>query len=509
MGLRALGLDPVRMVLDVITSPDENFRRYDASRRVKLYRDDFESSLQEQIGIIFRDEAIRIRLYQLARLSGSSSLLKRVADELARPIYAKAPRRTITLPGQREASKSDQKAYSDLADTICLDAVMDLSARLLVACTSVFLVAQVIEGLQADPKATTPHLEVMTPDMVSVIHHPKAKTVSVALICDSERVIAGHCLRTYVVIDDTERWEMDSAGAMIGTPVAHGLGRKPWVELHRLHRWGHYWASSAGRDLEAATLQSMLLDCIKLKKHKSQSHIQLAYNGDSDGFVKDQTMDEESILMSQGTGTLTPIDLQADPSGILKSQDALEMKSAANYGLSMDRMNHKGGGDDDGLGERVAELTKVLAKGEGCLFDLWRAVGKASGIVELNATAKMTIDYGALQHRVDRMAQLAIFETEERLGIASPLDAIYEKNPEIESDDEAWNEFKQNLADRSLKIQMLRELNMTATASPDMPGQNAQQNGALGPQVRDGNMTKTEAALVAEAGSDGGPSEPA
>jgi len=506
VGLRALGLDPVKAVMDVITSPDENYRRYDAGRRVKLYKDDFEGPLMEQIGLIFRDEAVRNRFYHLARLSGSSSLLKRVADELARPIYAQPPRRVITHKGSREVDKHCQSDYTELAETICLDGVMDLSARYLVACTTVFLVARVLENMEIGVPLS-PYLEVMTPDMVSVIAHPKAKTVSVALIYDSERVVSGQKVRTYVVVDDTEQWEMDTAGAVVGTPVKHNVGRKPWVEMHRIHRSGAYWNASAGRDLEAATLQSMLLDAIKLKKHRSQSHIQLAFAGDSEGFSKDQVTDEDSILMSNGTGSLTSIDLQADPTGILKSADAVEMKAAANYGLSMDRMNHKGGGDDDGLSERVAELTKVLREGEENVFDLWRAIGKQTGIVELKPEAEIAIDYGAVHSRVDRMAQLAIFETEERLGIASPLDAIYEKNPEIEDDAEAWAEFRRNLADRSVKIEMLRALNMTPDASPDMPGQNAQQNGALGPQVRDGNMTRQEAAITATAAQDGGPAE--
>src|SRR6185295_13991783 len=143
------------------------------------YKDDFEGPLTEQIGLIFRDEAVRNQLYHHVRLSGSSSLLKRVADELARPIYAQPPRRVVTIGDKREADPHCQEAYSELADETCLDGCMDLAARYLVACTSVFLVARVLPNMKLGADLS-PYCEVLTPDVVSVIAHPKAKTVSVA-----------------------------------------------------------------------------------------------------------------------------------------------------------------------------------------------------------------------------------------------------------------------------------------------------------------------------------------
>lgn len=497
MGLKKLGLDYVSTVLDVITSQDETYRKHCISRRVRLVRNDHEQVLQEQLGLMFQDEAVRLRLYQMARLSGSSSLTKRVGDDLGRPIYAQPPRRTVTLPGEREPSEDDQALFDQIAKDVKLNDVMDLVARLLVPVTSVFLVARVLEDIG-------PQLDLLTSDTISVVPHPKAPTVSLALVYDSTRIVNGGVTRTYVVVDDEERWEIDIAGAMIGEPVKHGYGRKPWTEIHRRPSWGSYWANyTYGQDLEVADIQGMVLDCVKLKKHKSQSHLQLAYSGDADSVVKDQTLDEESILMVNGEGSLNVLDLQADPSGLLKSMEALEARAAANYGLSMDRMNHKGGGDDDGLHERIAELTRVLRQGEEDLFDLLRAVMRVGNVGTISPEARISVDYGALHHRIDRKTQLEIYEIEERLGLASPLDPIYEKNPEVNSDEEAWAEFKKNLADRAVKIEMLRALNMTENASAEMPGQDAAANGALGPQVRDGEVTRDNAAAVA-AGDNGG-----
>ena len=152
MGLAKLGLDRVSTVVDIITSPDDVYRRHCARRRVSLYRDDHEQVLTEQLGVMFRDEAVRLRLYQLARLSGSSSLTKRVGDDLGRPIYAQPPKRTVTLPGERESSEADQEIYDQVVRDARQDDVMDLAARLLVPVTSLYLIPRVLEDVGPQPR---------------------------------------------------------------------------------------------------------------------------------------------------------------------------------------------------------------------------------------------------------------------------------------------------------------------------------------------------------------------
>lgn len=479
-----------RLVIDLVTSPDESMRRANMKRRVSLYRDDFETILQEQIGISFRHEAVRVKFYQLARLCGATSFLKRVSDDVARPVYATRPVRRVMLPGQK-LDKYDrsvtpaQAAWNDIAETAAVDETLDLVARLLVACSPVFIIGRNIPGLGVS-------LDVATSDCVSVIPDPRKPTRALAIVYDKPVNGRTH----HVVVDDTWTWEVNASGAAT-EPVAHGLGRIPVVEAHRRGRWATYF-DKQGQDLEVAAIRSMLIDAIILKKHVAQSHIQLAFSGAVDGFAKEQVLDEESIITINGEGTLVPIDLQADPSGLLKTKEANETTTGANYGLSRDRLNQKStDSDDDALNERTAEVMEVMGRVEANVFDLCKRLD-----TRLPGESKLKVDFRALSHRMKPMEELAYWKEQRSMGLRSVVDDVYALNPEVTSREEALEEVKRNMEDEAEYIELRRALNIADGATPEEPGQSPQQNGAMGPAVRDKKMSKDEAA---ERGKKGAP----
>lgn len=479
-----------RHVLDLVTSPDENMRRAFMRRRICLYRDDFEAVLQECIGIVFRNEAVRLRFYQLARLSGASSFLKRVSDEVARPVYATPPVRRVYMPGQPldrydRALSPAQSVWNELAQSTGLDETMDLVSRLLVACSPVFIIGRNIPGMGVT-------LDVATGDCVSVIPDPRKPTRALAVIYD--KVVNGRI--HHVVADDKRILEVDSQGALLADPVVHGLGRIPVVEAHRRGRWGQYW-DKGGQDLESAALRLMILDSIILKKHGSQSHIQLAYTGDSDGIAKEQVLDEDSIIMINGQGTLTPIDLQADPAALLLSKDSTESTTGANYGLSRDRLNQKSTAEqENALNERTAEVMAVMGRVEGDTFDL---IKKLDG--RMPKDALLRCDFRALSHRMNPMQELELWEKQRRMGLRSIVDDVYALNPEVSSREEAWDAINANMADEAVYVERRRALNIAEDASSAEPGQSAAENGAMGPKVKSGEMSKDEAADSAKKGN--------
>jgi hypothetical protein len=484
----------VRQVLEVITSPDETMRRACMKRRVCLYRDDFETVLQEQFGIVFRNEAIRLRFYQLARLSGASSFLKRVSDEVARPVYATPPVRRVYLPGEmvdpadRRVSPM-QAQWNEIADQAGVDETMDLVARLLVACSPVFIIGRSVPELGVT-------FDVATGDCVSVIPDPRKPTRALAIVYD--KVVYGRTM--YVVVDDTRTFTITPSGQVAAPPVEHGLGRLPVVEAHRRGRWGCYW-DKQGQDLESAALRLMVLDAIILKKHLSQSHIQLAYTGETAGVAKEQVLDEDTILMFDGAGQLTPIDLQADPEALLKTKDATETTTGANYGLSRDRLNQKANeGDDDALNERTAEVMAVMSRVEADAFDLAKRLDG-----RLPPEAKLRPDYRALSHRMKPTEELALWKEQRAMGLRSIVDDVYAMNPELTSREEAWDEINRNMADEAVWLEQRKALNISEDANALQPGQTAKENGAMGPAVRDKKMSKDEAADNATGGEQAKP----
>ena len=88
MGLAELGFDPIRVASNLIHSDEDKMRRERARERFALYNDNCEPILDRLIGSVFAEEAVRTRLYKLSPIACANSFLKRVSDELARPIYA-------------------------------------------------------------------------------------------------------------------------------------------------------------------------------------------------------------------------------------------------------------------------------------------------------------------------------------------------------------------------------------------------------------------------------------
>ena len=492
MGLELYGNAPDdwgKLAIQTATNSAETMRRSLARRRICLFRDDFETVLQEQLGIIFRDEAVRLRFYRLARLAGASSFLKRISDEVARPLYSTPPVRRVFTPGEkptdRDRTPSDaQSKYNALAKAVDLNATMDLVARLIVACSPVFIVGRVLEGIG-------PTLDVVTSDCVSVIPDPRKRTRALAIVYDRGGGM-------YSVVDDQVVFDVNANG-LASSPRPHNLGRMPVVEVHRRGRWGSYW-DTQGQDLEVAALQLMFIDAILLKKHKSQSHIQLAFSGDSDGLVKSQVLDEESVLMVNGQGSLIPIDLQGDPSGLLQTKQDLRDQVAAAYGISRARLNQDKEASDAGLNERTAEIMQVMGAAESDTFDLLQKLSKSTADA-IPDGLEIAADYRAMSSRMEPMDELAYWKELRANGLRSIVDDAFALNPELATEEQAWAEIDANMADEAVYIQRRRALNISPDDNMENPGQTPEQNGAMGPAVKSGEMSKDEAAANAKQGA--------
>lgn len=523
MGLELIAQAPeawAEVVIDLITSPREKLRKLFALRRKNLYRDNFEGILEDRVTLIFKEQSVRQRMMALIPLAGTTSVVKRVADELARPIYARAPGRRVVMPGDTSEEidpgspdspdgpkplSAAQKAWNGLVDEADVNETMDMASRLIVACTSVLLFVRYVDEAGVV-------IDLFTPDQVSVIPNPKVPKKPLAFCYERSAVINGRKMCTYVVWDDKRTFSIDQNGNLIAPPVEHGLGRLPIVEIHRRRviDGESYWDEHTGKDLESAGLACMFYDLITSKKHKSQSHIQLAFTGEADSIAKDQTLDEESILVVSGGGAnsnLFPINLESDASSILTTKTSIQTTAAANYGISLDRLNQRTGdvGEDQGLKERVAELSGVMMSAEKDLFAICKIVSQSHDdpSMRLPADATQIIDFGLVYARGDRMKQLLIRSEEKSQGIRSTVDDVLEDNPEFGNDRSlAFDYINQKMAEEAVVIMRRRALNMPADATAEQPGSSPEQNGKLGPAVRDGQITAEQAADASENNSD-------
>lgn len=508
MGLELLAPDAeawARLVHEHVASAKEQARRAEACKRVKLYRDDFAQLIAYRFSTIFKS-AVYKRIEPLIPLLGGTSFLKRVSNETGRPLYARAPMRRVVIKHDRPvdaepngpdpAVRAAQEAYAALCKEMQLDACMDTAARLITACGAVFLCVRYVESLGRL------HLDVVTPDMLSVIPHPEAPTVPLAIAYVTKWL--NDQPFEHVVWDD-KRYFSVAKGALLGEPTDHDFGVIPWVDIHLPGRTNEYWQPTINADLVSQDEQSKLFDLVGVKKIKTQSHLQVSYIGDSAGFVKGQVLDEESVLHAEG-GAINVLNFESDPSKVLAAKLAAESAVAANHGLSRDRLNQTttAASDDAGLQERVAELASVFVPAEVRLFGIVRVISREHDTWKgaIPDDANLLVDLGQLHNRVDRKTQLDIRREETSRGLRSRVDDVLEDNPEYAGDrEQAMQHLREKAAEEAVVVEQQRALNAPADADAEKTGQDPAANGAMGSKVRDGEMTKDEAAAQAETGA--------
>ncbi len=486
MGLELVTDDAPKYISALIRDHDDAARRGVFRDRVSLYRDDYETILRALISSVFPNSAAL--LDPLIPLVGGTSLVKRIADELARPLYAEPPQRRVTTP---DGGSQAQEAFNALAEEMELNERMDTLARLLVPCNTAFLMPRYVEGVGMC-------LDVITPECVSVVPHPDVPGIPLSITYDAGWDSQGKAVK-YVTWDNKQTFTLYGSGRERGDMKPHDFGLIPIVDVHRRGRFGGYWtlAISTGKDLVSSAKLDMVLDLVNVRKVRAQSHIQLAFTGDSDGIAKGQILNELSILMVQGNGQLSPIDLQSDPTAILKLKEASETTLAANYGISRDRLNQRTGapGDDVGLHERVAELAHVLVRAELALFKVLKQVSREHPKYKIPEDAELSVDLGQIHNRVDRKTQLDVRKIERSMGIRSGVDDVLEDNAEFGGDRARAKKYiEEKMLEEAAIVEMRRALNIPDDVTVDEPGQNAKDNGALGPMVRDGKMSRDEAA---------------
>lgn len=506
MGLEILSPDPEfwrRKIHELAGSHEDAARRRILAERVSMFRDGIDDVLLNLIRQVFQDGAIQLVISRLIPAVGGSSFLKKVACELARPLYARAALRRVL---QRERPRPDiappppdewepqppddaQEAFDALSREIGLDGRMDDAARLLVAANAVFVMPRFVEDLGRVC------LDVLTGDQLCVVPHPEMPTWALAIAYDRPSRTTPKAIER-CVWDDKRYFVLDGAtGLFLAEPVEHGLGLLPIVDVHVKGRTSSYWDLTTGSDLVRQTKNSLLFDLVVAKKVQVQSHLQLAATGALDGVPKNQVLDELSILCGEGNVNLSVLNLESDPSKVVATRESNEKRVEAHYGL----------GDDDEAGNvRVSELATILVDAEGRLFEVLKAIAKQAPayVGRLPADARLVVDLGQIHNRVDRKTQLEIRQSERSMGLRSGIDDVLEDNPEFKGDRPlAMDYVDQRMREEAVIVTRRRALNMPAAGNtPQAPGQSPQMNGASGPLVRDGLMSRDAAAKAAAQG---------
>lgn len=492
-------MDPVKLAHRAVTAPAEKVRRKLAQERIDLLYENTEHILIAEVGRIFTDATIRTRLEPFLRLAASPSLFSRTIHEVANPVYQVAPTRKVALGESRAADKEQTRRLRRLVDKVNLDCRMDLAALVGLAANAAFLLFRNDARLGCI-------VDVVTAADCTVLPDPADPLRELGFIYDRPAVDAqGNVVPAYAYVDDEETFYFSQHGQLLPHPSTGKIERVPSdifpvVPIHFTERpIGQYWDTTSGNSLKHASIAASLITALALKLHKSAGFKQLVVSGDILAFPKDQALDEESALVAPEGTSISTLDLTSPATHYLATLDDIVRRMAANYGINLDRLNAKAGADasDAGLLERREDAIKVFRKAESRAFELLKAFSRFEPEYVLDPDGRLEIDFGEISLRTDPAGTLELWDRQISMGLRNELDNVRALNPEIDSDEEAWDEFERNLTVHARAIEMMRALNMTQNAQPSMPGQDPQANGAMGPPVRDGEMTKDEAAAKA------------
>lgn len=488
MGLSEISAAPSVTAWAEIRAQSEIHRRLLAQRRLDIYGDNYEHILLDLVASIYETAEVKAQLRPFAPLAVANSLLKRVVNEIARPIYARPPRRKVP---------SANDAYKKIARETHLNRVMNAAIRRTQAVNTVFLFVRYIAG-------SGMAVDIMTPAQVTVIRDPRRPTRALAIAYEKDVDTAAGPAKHWVVWDNEVHFEIDGNGYLFDGPTKHGLGRMPMVVMHLQEPIGTFWSEAmTGTDLEVAAEQVAYINALVLKLHYCQGEKGVASFGDG-GEAHDQTLDGLNIIHFPSGTTLQELNLVTDPGHYLATKAEIETTVAANYGISRARLNQtRDAADDDAaLQERTAELMQVAYEAEIDLFEVIKLVSQQheDPALRLPLDATLELDFGQLGNRTDRKTQLEVRKLERNMGVRNVLDDLMEDNPEILDEDAAWRELDENMAAEAEFVRRRRALAIPEDVTVDEPGQDAADNGAMGPKVRDGEMTKDEAADQAAKG---------
>lgn len=513
MGVRSvLGVDPMELAWKLTRDDGEKLRIGDAQRALDMYHEASARHIVREFWQIF-PQGRRQKYEPYAKLAQGFSVYRRLIDEQARSVYAPPPIRTVYRsarspgdPGKRTPSPSTQPIFQDIVDRMRYDARLDLACRLLHVEGAIALHPRISPRLG-------PVLDVITPTVLWVIPDPDDPTRELGVIYQRAAAIStnGTRERVFGYWDDEQAFLFSERGQYVEGGITGADGKRatlldetnghpgviPFVIVHRYERSGSYWDTTSGRNLIAADLARGVIGAMALRLHKTQGHQQTAIKGD---IPADQPLDDENPIKLGVDGDIIPVLNQSDPTKHLATMESLALSVAANYGISREQMNAALGvelADATGLLERRAEAIRVMRETENRLFAL--LIKLTSGTEwQLPEDSKLAIDFAEISAKADRATQLQIRQTEIGQGTRNYLDNVREDNAEITTEEEAEAELEHNLEINSKWVEKMRALNMARENNVAQPGQSAAQNGAMGTAVRDGQMTKDQAATKAQ-----------
>jgi hypothetical protein len=500
MGIsKAYGVDPYKMALDFVKRPEELLRRQEAKSRVDLFKDRTGEALRGELRRIFDKESEhRLRKYEaFSWMAASLSIFKRIVNEIAAPLYSPPPLRIVDA-----AAQDGWRAFERDSE---LNKVMRKVAKGAMHSNTLVVHPRHVERLGRFVVHT------FTPDRLSVIPDPDDMLRPCAIMYRTTVYKDGRPLDGWVFWDDAVSFRFATdTGELVGNPIDSKSGHPgviPMLAVHAVDRdeADGFFDRTTGNDLVRAQVGVTYCLAATLRVLHTQGHQQLGISGSPENFPQDQVLDPENPVFAGEGNQIVNLYNPTSVDGFLKVIDAIVTNTSANYGLSRDRINARAGdqagaADSPLLAERRRELLEVMFEAERDLFSLQKVLAPGT-VYAVPASAEIEVAYEDVTAKVDRQTMLTVRKEERSMGYRSVLDDVLEDNPELEGDRARALEYVMGrMQEEATYIELRRSLGISGEATVEEPGQAQALNGAMGPKVRDGHMSKDEAAEQATTG---------
>jgi len=468
------GLDEIarRVLRDQhVANEAERIRQSKASDRIALYKDDADNLVSDLADKIFRNVKVRRWRKAFIEIALFQNITRRVVREVS-AVYSEEATRRIS---------SGQEVYDELVRSIRQDRQMRKLNRYVTLCNESLLMFDVSEY------SGMPNLRVLPPSQFWAIVHPYEPTMPIAFVVRQSPVVANPTpdMAHYMVIDGESHFKLNGRCEVIdGSRKPHGLSRIPAILVHRDEPdEGQVFDQSTGKDLIAAHLSLALINTMLLKQQKAGTK-QAVAQGDMAEMASDQPMDEEHLLQVPDGVSVSVLDMGADPSNYIEAARFVIKQVAANWGMpesvfdlsyqatsgfeiELKRTALREVRRDQMLDYRPIEVELARLQAE--------VLQKARHPLAFSADG-WRIDFGDVETPIDPMSKLAYWEKLRQMGLKNTLEMYMELNPEA-SEEDAYAALIENARVESVRVELLRALNIAPSATPDEPGSAPEQNG--------------------------------
>ncbi len=499
-------------------------RRNAVIPRRSLMEDSWRGLLEAELDKLF--ESPKLRTLYKAHASTFCNPFERIVSKRA----------TVYKYGVRRKFKSEEngKKYQELASAVKLNRRMAIAnesveAYNLVALHPCILGTETEEwdgGAFVTRKngraAPRPALHIYTPENFTPFGWDDDPTEARA-VAFYRYFIDGGKPRWYVdIYDDTYETRYATIGAVVNATASkarrpssvfngilgpliyqreHKIGRLPVILLQRKQLVADVVDPHSGQKLIDTTFDIAKIWCYASRAAFLQGHRQPTLSTNQPhAKVRRQLLDGGSLLV--GEGNFGVIDLQANPAVFIDQINARISWIAAAFDLppSSVRLNEQGQltFDNAALNEaRTDQIVNIYTDAEAEVYDVFARSIKAQGYpLSLDIEDRPSVDFGMASVTGDAKSQQELRHGQIADAIRKPQDFIAEDNPEL-SDDEVEARYEENLAARRKHMETAIMANQGAAPTTDGgPARPPDQNGAMGPLARDGNLGPQDVAAM-------------